>query len=159
MAQFTDITVEDLASAHPAGALIGLDLGSRTIGVAASDAGQRIASGVETIRRKKMRDDAARLVEICTERDIVAIVLGLPLNMNGTEGPRVQATRAFRRNLAPYTDLPVVFWDERLSTVAAERAMLEADMSRKRRGEVIDKVAAVVILQSLLDRLASLRAV
>lgn len=135
------------------GALMGLDLGTKTIGVALSDGLRTVATPTETIRRKKFTTDAARLLEIAADRDVVGLVLGLPLNMDGSEGPRAQATRAFARNLGGLTDLPVAFWDERLSTVAAERALLEADTSRKKRGEVIDHVAAAFILQGVLDRL------
>jgi putative Holliday junction resolvase len=147
--------VERFAAALPSfGALAGLDLGTVTIGVAVSDGMRSVASPIETIKRKKFGLDAARLLEICKGRDIKGIVLGLPMNMDGSEGPRCQSTRAFARNLEKLTDLPIAFWDERLSTVAAERALLEADTSRKRRAEVIDHVAAGYILQGLLDRLA-----
>ena len=132
----------------------GLDLGTVTIGVAVSDSLRSVATPLETIKRKKFTLDAARLLEIAKARDLKGIVLGLPMNMDGSEGPRCQATRAFARNLEKLTDLPIAFWDERLSTVAAERALLEADTSRKRRGEVIDHVAAGYILQGLLDRLS-----
>jgi putative Holliday junction resolvase len=135
------------------GALIGLDLGTDTIGVAASDGLRSVASAVETIRRTKFTADVTRILAIAASRQAVGLVLGLPLNMDGSEGPRVQSTRAFARNLERLTPLPVAFWDERLSTVAAERALLAADMSRKRRAEVIDAVAATYILQGLLDRL------
>jgi putative Holliday junction resolvase len=135
------------------GGLLGLDLGTETIGVALSDSLRGVASAVETIRRKKFGLDAARVLEIARTRGGVGIVLGLPLNMDGTEGPRAQSTRAFARNLERLTPLPIAFWDERLSTVAAERALLAADTSRKRRAEVIDAVAATYILQGLLDRL------
>lgn len=138
-------------------ALIGLDLGTKTIGVAVSDGILSVATPLETVRRKKFGVDAARLQEIITERAIGGIILGLPFNMDGSEGPRCQSTRAFARNLARLTDLPIGYWDERLSTVAAERALLEADTSRKRRAEVIDHVAASYILQGVLDRLAHLR--
>lgn len=139
------------------GALMGLDLGTRTIGVAVSDGRRSVATPLLTIRRKKFGADADALLAIATERTITGIVLGLPLNMDGSEGPRAQSTRAFARNLSGRTDLPIVFWDERLSTVAAERALLEADTSRRRRAEVIDHVAAGYILQGVLDRLAVLR--
>lgn len=149
---------EDFAGALPQmRALAGLDLGTATIGVAVSDTFQSVATPLETIKRKKFKLDAEKLLLILTERDIGAIVLGLPRNMDGTEGPRCQATRAFARNLSALTDLPISFWDERLSTVAAERALLEADTSRKRRSEVIDHVAASYILQGALDRLGHLR--
>lgn len=138
-------------------ALIGLDLGDKTIGVAVSDTLMSVATPLETIRRKKFGLDAARLLEICSARNIGGIVLGLPYNMDGSEGPRCQKTRAFARNLSRLTELPIGFWDERLSTVAAERALLEADTSRKRRAEVIDHVAAGFILQGVLDRLGYLK--
>jgi putative Holliday junction resolvase len=138
------------------GPLMGLDLGTKTIGVAVSDGLRITATALETVRRTKFSTDAARLEEIIAGRDIAAIVLGLPRNMDGSEGPRCQSTRAFARNLAARIAQPIAFWDERLSTVAAERALLEADSSRKRRREVIDKVAAAYILQGALDRLAVL---
>lgn len=148
-------TAEDFAAALPSfGAICGLDLGTVTIGVAVSDSMRSVATPLETIKRKKFTLDAARLLEIIKLRDLKGIVLGLPMNMDGSEGPRCQATRAFARNLERLTDLPIAFWDERLSTVAAERALLEADTSRKRRDEVIDHVAAGYILQGMLDRLA-----
>ncbi len=137
--------------------LAGLDLGTKTIGVAVSDAMQTIASPLETIKRSKFQADAAALTAIIAHRQIAGIVLGLPRNMDGSEGPRAQSTRAFARNLERLTPLPITFWDERLSTVAAERALLEADTSRKRRAEVIDHVAAGYILQGLLDRLRNIR--
>lgn len=136
------------------GALAGLDLGDKTIGVAVSDVLRGIATPQLTIRRVKFTEDAARLLALTTERGIVGLVMGLPRNMDGSEGPRCQSTRAFARNLARLSPLPLVFWDERLSTVAAERALLEADTSRKRRSQVIDHVAAGYILQGALDRLA-----
>lgn len=136
------------------GALIGLDLGEKTIGIAVSDRLRGVATPLETIRRTKFTADAARLLGIVAGREVAGLVLGLPLNMDGSEGPRVQSTRAFARNLARLTDLPIAFWDERLSTVAAERALLEADTSRARRREVIDHVAAAFILQGALDRMA-----
>lgn len=142
---------------RPTGALMGLDLGTRTIGVAVSDGLRGVATPLRTIRRRKFGADAEELLAIVTDRDIAGIVLGLPLNMDGSEGPRAQSTRAFARNMSKLTDLPIVFWDERLSTVAAERALLEADTSRRRRAEVIDHVAAAYILQGVLDRLAVLR--
>jgi putative Holliday junction resolvase len=149
--------VEGFAAAlAPMSALMGLDLGTKTIGVAVSDTFRSVSTPLETVRRKKFSTDAARLMELIAERNIAGIVLGLPFNMDGSEGPRCQSTRAFARNLARLTDVPITFWDERLSTVAAERALLEADTSRKRRSEVIDHVAAGYILQGLLDRLAHL---
>lgn len=152
-------TIEGFAGALPrTGPVAGLDLGTETIGVSVSDGFRRVASPLETIRRKKFTLDAERLLAICVYREIAGLVLGLPLNMDGSEGPRCQSTRAFARNLEKLTDLPITFWDERLSTVAAERALLEADTSRKRRGEVIDHVAAGVILQGALDRMGNMRA-
>ena len=137
----------------PFGSIAGLDLGEKTIGVAISDLRRSVATPTTVIRREKFTLDAAALLKLLTERDAKAILLGLPLNMDGSEGPRVQSTRAFARNLEKLTPLPIGFWDERLSTVAAERALLEADTSRKRRKEVIDAVAAGYILQGALDRL------
>lgn len=152
-------TIEAFAAdLPPMRALAGLDLGEKTIGVAVSDTFRGVATPLETIRRKKFGVDAARLIEITTERQIGGIILGLPYNMDGSEGPRCQSTRAFARNLSRLTDLPIGFWDERLSTVAAERALLEADTSRQRRSEVIDHVAASYILQGVLDRLGHLGA-
>lgn len=146
-------TVEAFHAALPRfGALVGLDLGTQTIGVALSDPLRQVASPIRTIKRKKFTLDATALEEILAARDVAGIVLGLPLNMDGSEGPRCQSTRAFARNMAARIALPIGFWDERLSTVAAERALLEADTSRKRRGEVIDHVAASYILQGALDR-------
>ncbi|WP_322892697.1 MULTISPECIES: Holliday junction resolvase RuvX [unclassified Yoonia] len=150
-------TPQEFAAALPrAGAIAGLDLGTVTIGVAVSDGLRSVSTPLETIRRKKFTLDAARLFEITTHRLIVGLVLGLPRNMDGSEGPRCQATRAFARNLEKLTPLPITFWDERLSTVAAERSLLESDTSRKRRAELIDNVAAGYILQGMLDRLQHL---
>lgn len=133
-------------------AWMGLDLGTKTIGVALSDMLLSTATPVTTVKRKKFTADAAALQDIIKDRNVGGIVLGLPLNMDGTEGPRCQATRAFARNLSRLTDVPIAFWDERLSTVAAEKALLEADTTRKRRAEVIDHIAASYILQGALDR-------
>lgn len=138
--------------------LLALDLGTKTLGVAASDALLSSANPIETIKRSKFTTDADRLLAIAKDRDAAGIILGLPRNMDGSEGPRCQSTRAFARNLAARTDLPIGFWDERLSTVAAERALIEADLTRKRRAEVIDAVAAAYILQGALDRLRHLKA-
>ena len=146
--------VSDLAALP--GPLMGLDLGAKTIGVAVSDGLRITATALETVHRAKFSADAARLKEIIAGRGIAAIVLGLPRNMDGSEGPRCQSTRAFARNLAARIAQPIAFWDERLTTVAAERVLLAADSSRKRRREVIDKVAAAFILQGALDRLAEL---
>ena len=149
----------DAATLWPArGALIGLDLGTKTIGVAVSDPDRRLATGVETIQRKAFKQDAARLLAIVAERKAVGFVLGLPINMDGSEGPRAQSTRAFARNLSGLTALPIGLWDERLSTSAVERELIGMDVSRARRAEVIDEHAAIFILQGALDRLANLRA-
>ena len=137
----------------PMQALAGLDYGSKTIGIAVSDRLRSVASPLRTIKRTRFGADAAALLEEAAARSIGGFVLGLPRNMDGSEGPRAQSTRAFARNLAGLTDRPITFWDERLSTVAAERALLEADASRRRRAEVIDHVAAGYILQGLLDRM------
>ncbi len=151
-------TVEAFAAALPRDrALAGLDLGTKTIGVAVSDRRLSVATPLETIRRTKFTADAKALLAICAKREIGGLVLGLPFNMDGSEGPRCQSTRAFARNLTRLTDLPIGYWDERLSTVAAERALLEADTTRKRRSEVIDHVAAGYILQGALDRIGHLR--
>jgi putative Holliday junction resolvase len=139
------------------GALVGLDLGTKTIGVAISDADRRLATGVETIQRTAFKADAARVLAIAAERNAVGFVLGLPINMDGSEGPRAQSTRAFARNFSKLTDLAIGLWDERLSTVAVERELIGMDMSRARRAEVIDEHAAMFILQGALDRLAKLR--
>ena len=140
----------------PRGALIGLDLGTKTIGVAASDPDRKLATAVETIARKTFTADAKRLLALAAERNAVGFVLGLPLNMDGSEGPRAQSTRAFARNLGKLTELPIALWDERLSTVAVERDLIAADVSRKKRAAVIDQHAAAFILQGALDRLARL---
>ena len=139
------------------GALIGLDLGTKTIGVAVSDPDRRLATGVETIQRKAFKADAARLLAISGERNVVGFVLGLPINMDGSEGTRAQSTRAFARNLASLTDLPIGLWDERLSTAAVERELIGMDVSRAKRAGVIDEHAAIFILQGALDRLKTLR--
>lgn len=153
---FDDIAA--FAEAAQTGAsLIGLDLGTKTIGVAASDILWQVASPVETLKRRKFGVDAEALLAIVEDRAASGLILGLPRNMDGSEGPRAQATRAFAKNLSARTPLPIGFWDERLSTVAAERALLEADTSRARRAEVIDAVAAGFILQGALDRLGHLR--
>lgn len=138
----------------PRGALIGLDLGTKTIGVAASDPERRVAAPVETVVRTKFSLDAARILALAAERRAAGFVLGLPINMDGSEGPRAQATRAFARNLAQQTELPIALWDERLSTAAVERALIDADVSRAKRKKVIDQHAAVFILQGALDRLS-----
>lgn len=146
-----------VAALPPSGGLIGVDLGTKTIGLASSDPARMVASPVETIMRKKFTPDAMRMLEVAASRRAVGIVLGLPVNMDGTEGPRAQATRAFARNLSGLTELPIGFWDERLSTAAVERMLISFDTSRKRRDEVVDKLAAAYILQGALDRLAAMR--
>jgi putative Holliday junction resolvase len=138
------------------GALIGLDLGTKTIGVATSDPDRRLATGVETVARTVFSADAARLLALAAERKAVGFVLGLPINMDGSEGPRAQSTRAFARNLARLTELPIGLWDERLSTAAVERELIDADVTRAKRAKVIDQHAAVFILQGALDRLRKL---
>ncbi|WP_028135936.1 Holliday junction resolvase RuvX [Bradyrhizobium japonicum] len=148
----------DAATHWPArGALVGLDLGTKTIGVAVSDPDRRLATGVETVQRTQFKRDAARLLAIAAERKATGFVLGLPINMDGSEGPRAQSTRAFARNLAGLTALPIGLWDERLSTAAVERELIGMDVSRAKRAEVIDEHAAIFILQGALDRLANLR--
>jgi putative Holliday junction resolvase len=150
--------IADFAAALPrARGVMGLDLGTATIGVAVSDRLLSGANAVETVKRRKFTLDAARLLDIAAAREAGGVLLGLPRNMDGSEGPRAQSTRAFARNLSRLTDLPIGFWDERLSTVAAERALLEADTTRKRRAEVIDSVAAAYILQGALDRMRHMR--
>jgi len=149
------LALTDAALLLPArGALIGLDLGSKTIGVAVSDPDRRLAAPVETIIRQRFNLDAERLFALAAERRAVGFVLGLPVKMDGTEGPRAQSTRAFARNLANLTPLPIALWDERLSTAAVERALIAADASRAKRKAVIDQHAAAYILQGALDRLA-----
>ncbi len=138
----------------PRGALLGLDLGTKTIGVAVSDPDRKLATGVETIARKNFTADAQRLLALAGERATVGLVLGLPVNMDGSEGPRAQSTRAFARNLMKLTELPIALWDEQLSTAAVERQLIDADVSRKKRAAVIDQHAAAFILQGALDRLA-----
>jgi putative Holliday junction resolvase len=138
----------------PRGVLMGLDLGTKTIGVAACDPDRRVAAPVETISRKRFNLDAARILELAAERRAAGLVLGLPINMDGSEGPRAQSTRAFARNLARLTELPIALWDERLSTAAVERALIAADASRAKRKAVIDQHAAAYILQGALDRLS-----
>jgi putative holliday junction resolvase len=149
--------IEAVAHWPARGALVGLDLGTKTIGVAVSDPDRRLATGVETIQRKAFKADAARLIAIAGERNAVGFVLGLPINMDGSEGPRAQSTRAFARNLSGLTKLAIALWDERLSTAAVERELIANDVSRARRAEVIDQHAAIFILQGALDRLAHMR--
>jgi putative holliday junction resolvase len=149
-----DTPVKTAVDSVPAGArLMGLDLGAKTIGVATSDRTRQIATPVETIARTKFTDDAGRLLAIAARENIGLIVLGFPVNMDGSEGPRAQSTRAFARNLAKLTAIPIVFWDERLSTAAVERMLIAADTSRAKRDLVVDKLAAAWLLQSALDSL------
>lgn len=138
------------------GRLIGIDAGTKTLGLALSDVTRSIASAMETIRRTKFKADAARLLDLAREQAVQGFVLGLPANLDGTEGPRAQATRAFARNLNALSPLPILLWDERLTTAEAERMLIAADTSRKRRADVIDKLAATLILQGALDRLRTL---
>jgi putative Holliday junction resolvase len=146
--------VEAAAILPPRGRLLGLDLGEKTIGVATCDPDRKLATGVETIARTKFTADAQRLLVLAAERNAAGFVLGLPINMDGSEGPRAQATRAFARNLARLTELPIALWDERLSTAAVERDLIAADVSRAKRAAVIDQHAAAYILQGALDRLS-----
>ena len=145
--------MSDDNSIPPTGKLLGLDLGTKTIGVAVSDALRYTATPLETIARSKFTADAARLVELIARNNVVALVLGMPLNMDRSEGPRAQSTRAFARNLGQKTTIPIVFWDERLSTSAVTRMLIEADTRRDKRAQVVDKLAASYILQGYLDRL------
>lgn len=148
------ITIEELSGQVKTGQrLIGLDLGSKTIGVAVCDVMRSIATPVETLKRQKFTKDAAYLIALAEKEDAAAFVLGLPVNMDGSEGPRCQSTRAFARNMAKLTDIPIMFWDERLSTAAVTRTLLEADTSRAKRAGVVDKMAAAYILQGALDRM------
>ena len=152
------LTLEEFAAVLPAsGRLMALDLGTKTIGIAISDTTRMVASGLETLQRVKFGVDAGQLIARAATHEIAGVILGLPVNLDGTSGPRVQSTRAFAANLGPKLGLPILLWDERLSTVAAERSLLEADASRRRRKEVIDKVAAVIILQGALERLRELK--
>ncbi|MEO8685227.1 MAG: Holliday junction resolvase RuvX [Devosia sp.] len=149
----TEEYANPLANIPTTGRIMGLDLGTKTIGVAISDGMRYSATPLETIKRTKFTADAIRLDELIAQNAIVAIILGLPLNMDGSEGPRVQSTRAFARSLAQRITLPIAFWDERLSTSAVTRMMIQADLRRDRRAEVVDKLAASYILQGALDRL------
>jgi len=151
------LTIEELATRlEPNQAIAGLDLGTKTIGLSASDLGRRFATPRPVIKRVKFTQDAEILLAFAAKEKIAAFIIGLPVNMDGSNGPRVQATRAFVRSMSDKTDIPFVFWDERLSTVAAERALLEMDVSRAKRSERIDSAAASFILQGALDRLSGL---
>ncbi|SIR17094.1 putative holliday junction resolvase [Rhizobium sp. RU35A] len=153
------LTIEELAATlQPGQAIAGLDLGTKTIGIAMSDLGRRFASPRPVLKRVKFTQDAEQLLAFADREKVAAFVIGLPMNMDGSAGPRVQATRAFVRSMGEKTQIPFVFWDERLSTVAAERALLEMDVSRAKRKERIDSAAASFILQGALDRLSSLAA-
>ena len=153
------LSVEAAASVWGArGTLVGLDLGTKTIGVATSDPDRRLATGVTTIKRTNFTADTKQLLALASERKAVGFVLGLPINMDGSRGPRAQSTLAFARNLARLTDLPIALWDERLSTAAVERDLIAADASRHKRANVIDQHAAAFILQGALDRLVRLAA-
>jgi putative Holliday junction resolvase len=150
------ISLEEIAALPRGARLMGLDLGTKTIGLAISDVDRRIASPLETIRRTKFTADAEALLHLAEKHGVAVLVIGLPLNMDGSEGPRVQATKAFSRNLAQKTTLPQFFWDERLSTAAVTRTLLEADTSRARRDALVDKLAAAYILQGVIDRVSHL---
>ena len=152
----TDLALADLLTLPKGVRVMGLDLGTKTIGLALSDVERRICSPLETIRRTKFQADAAALLQLIEQHQIGALIIGLPLNMDGSEGPRVQSTRAFVRNLEKLTSVPILYWDERLSTAAVTRTLLEADTSRARRAELVDKMAAAYILQGALDRLQRL---
>jgi putative Holliday junction resolvase len=148
------LAIEDLANSIAKDVrLLGLDVGTKTIGLALSDVSRSIASPYDTIRRTKFTEDAQVIRDVVQEHDVGGLVIGLPINLDGSEGPRAQSTRAFARNLAPIVALPMLFWDERLSTAAVERHLIEADASRKRRAQVVDRMAAAYILQGVLDRL------
>jgi putative Holliday junction resolvase len=151
------ISIEDLPPHLARDArLLGLDVGTKTIGMALSDVTRSVATPFDTIRRTKFTADAKTIHEVVEKNQVGALVIGFPLNLDGSEGPRAQSTRAFARNLAAHVAVPMVFWDERLSTAAVERHLIEADASRKRRAEVIDRMAAAYILQGALDRLRNL---
>ena len=151
------VAIEDLSKLlAPEARLLGLDVGTKTIGLALSDVTRSIATPYHTVRRTKFTEDAKVIATAIAEHDVGGLVIGLPINLDGTEGPRAQSTRAFARNLAPLVEVPLTFWDERLSTQAVERHLIEADASRKRRAEVIDRMAAAYILQGALDRLKRL---
>jgi len=153
------IAIEQLEAALPKGArLLGLDLGSKVIGLALSDPARTVASPIANVERKKFSTDAAALEALIDERRVGGLVIGLPIGLDGKEGPAAQSARQFARNLLARRDLPILFWDERFSTAAVERFLVEeADLSRKRRGEIVDKLAAAYILQGALDALGRLR--
>ncbi|HEX4294827.1 MAG TPA: Holliday junction resolvase RuvX [Rhizomicrobium sp.] len=150
------VTIDEL-NIPPGTRLLGLDLGEKTIGIALSDTLLTVATPMETLRRGKFSIDAVKLEKIAAEQNVGGIVIGLPLNMDGSDGPSAQSARAFGRNLAARSPMPVLFWDERLSTAAVTRTLLDADASRKRRSEVVDKMAAAYILQGALERIRAMR--
>ena len=157
MTAASTISIEDLPPHLGRDArLLGLDVGTKTIGMALSDVTRSVATPFDTIRRSKFTADAKTIREVVEKNQVGALVIGFPLNLDGSEGPRAQSTRAFARNLAAHVTVPMVFWDERLSTAAVERHLIEADASRKRRAEVVDRMAAAYILQGALDRLRRL---
>ena len=157
MTHASTIAIEDLPPLLARDArLLGLDVGTKTIGLALSDVTRSVATPFDTIRRSKFTADAKTIREVVEKNQVGALVIGLPLNLDGSEGPRAQSTRAFARNLGPHVEVPMVFWDERLSTAAVERHLIEADASRKRRAEVVDRMAAAYILQGALERLRRL---
>ncbi|MEO1207378.1 MAG: Holliday junction resolvase RuvX [Pseudomonadota bacterium] len=154
-------SIEDFVTLLPAAPtqqtrLIGIDAGTKTLGLALSDVSRTIASPLETIKRKKFKVDMERLTQLVTEHSVCGLVLGLPVNLDGTEGPRAQSARALARNLNAIFTQPVLLWDERLTTAQAERLLIEADTSRRRRAEVIDQLAATLILQNTLDRMRTI---
>jgi putative Holliday junction resolvase len=151
------VTLDDL-KLEPGLRFLGLDLGEKTIGLALSDTSRTVATPMETLRRSKFSADAQKLERIVQEQNVGAVAIGLPLNMDGSDGPSAQSARAFGRNLAARTPVPIIFWDERLSTVAVTRTLLDADASRRRRADVVDKMAAAYILQGVLDRLRNMGA-
>ncbi len=149
---------DEFAAALPGrGALLGIDPGEKTIGIAICDAGRRIASPLVGLKKAKFKENGPAIAQLCADNAVAGIVIGLPLNMDGSAGPKAQGARAFARNLAAMIDLPILLWDERLSTAAVTRAMIDADTSRKKRAEIVDKVAAAYILQGALDRLSAVR--
>jgi putative Holliday junction resolvase len=153
------VAIEDLPKLlAPEARLLGLDVGSKTVGLALSDVTRSIATPYGTVRRTKFTEDAKAIREAVEKNQVGALVIGLPINLDGSEGPRAQSTRAFARNLAARVEVPMIFWDERLSTAAVERHLIEAGASRKRRAQVIDRMAAAYILQGALDRLSRLTA-
>lgn len=153
------VQIEDLPKLlTPEARLLGLDVGTKTVGLALSDVTRSIATPYHTLRRTKFTDDAKAILRAVEQNGVGALVIGLPLNLDGSEGPRAQSTRAFARNLAGHVAVPIAFWDERLSTAAVERHLIAADATRKRRAQVIDRMAAAYILQGALDRLKQLAA-